>query len=278
MSSREDVGSSDPDPGFERVIRLIEDEVDFEPGYYNDAYLRRRITARMRRCDAETYDEYLGELRGSEEERDALLDSLTINVTQFFRNPVMWSLLRPVLRTLSAERRRIRLWSAPCADGREPYSLAILASDDPEVDERRVAITATDIDSSALEAARRGVYRTTRTTDIADELAPIVDIGPYVERDGDTFRVRNRLKRMISFERHDLISDGAKSGYDLVLCRNLLIYIDSGYKLPIFETITDSIRDGGYLVIGMTESLPISLRGDFEPVDKRHRIYRKLES
>lgn len=265
----------DADRGFQRVLAHIADEVEFEPGYYNDAYLGRRITARMRRRKIDDYDDYLRVLRREAEERDLLLDSLTINVTNFFRNPEMWASLRPVLRDLTAERRRVRAWSAPCADGREPYSLAMLAHDDPEITARRLAVTGTDIDREALAAARRGVYETTRTTDIGAELAPLSTPEAYVEREDDSFRVRESVRRLVEFERHDLIRDGAKSGFDLVLCRNLLIYIDTEYKQELFDTVTDSLRPGGYLVVGMTESLPPASRERFTPVDKRRRIYRR---
>ncbi|MFC6726695.1 CheR family methyltransferase, partial [Halobium palmae] len=139
------------DAGFDRVVRYVADAVDFEPDYYNDDYLGRRVTARMRRRDTDTYDAYLDLLRDDEEEEAALLDALTVNVTHFFRNAEMWEALRPVLRELTDEHRRVKVWSAPCADGREPYSLAMLAHDDPEIDERRLEITATDIDGAALD-------------------------------------------------------------------------------------------------------------------------------
>jgi chemotaxis protein methyltransferase CheR len=80
---------------------------------------------------------------------------------------------------------------------------------------------------------------------------------------------------MVEFEQHDLIRGEPKRDFDLVFCRNLLIYIDSEFKVPIFETIRDSLREGGYLMIGMTETLPADCRDSFEAVDKQHRIYRK---
>ncbi|ESP89566.1 CheR family methyltransferase [Candidatus Halobonum tyrrellensis] len=262
------------DDGLERVIAFVEDAVPFEPGYYNEAYLGRRIAARMQRRDAADHDEYLGVLRDDDDEREALLDALTVNVTGFFRDPDMWADLRPVLRELSTERRRVNAWSAPCSDGREPYSLAMLAADDDEVTERRVDILATDISEPAIAAARAGVYETTRTTDIGAELGPLSEYEPYVEEDGTRFRVRDRIKQRVTFETHDLIRDGPKSDVDLLFCRNLLIYIDGAYKEPLFETLTASLGEGGYLVVGKTETVPPGCRGAFEPVAKRSRIYR----
>ncbi|MEF8828040.1 MAG: protein-glutamate O-methyltransferase CheR [Haloarcula sp.] len=261
---------------FEDLVAFIGAEMDFESGFYNDSYLDRRITARMRRTDTEDYRSYQRLLERDDGEREELLDSLSINVTGFFRNPEAWERLRPVLRELTANNRRVRLWSAPSADGREPYSAAMLALDDPDIDARRVEITATDINADILEEARDGAYATSQTTDIAEELEPLDDYTEYIQQDGDTFRVRNRVKEMVTFEQHDLIRGDPKRDFDLVFCRNLLIYIDSEFKVPIFETIRGSLREGGYLMIGMTETLPGECRDSFEAVDKRHRIYRRV--
>jgi len=264
------------DRAFESLLGYIESEMDFETGFYNDAYLDRRITARMRRTDIEEYRAYERLLDRDAEERAALLDSLSINVTGFFRNPEAWESLREVLQGLTADNRRVSVWSAPCADGREPYSVAMLALDDPEIEQRRVDITATDINPDILEEARRGVYETSQTTDIAEELEPLEEYDQYIDRDGDRFEVRKPVRRMASFEQHDLIRGEAKRDFDLVLCRNFLIYIDSEYKTAIFRTIRESLREGGHLMIGMTETLPAECRDAFDPVDKQHRIYRRL--
>jgi chemotaxis protein methyltransferase CheR len=269
--------SRNADAGFERLIEYVEDEMDFATSYYNDAYLDRRIGARMRRTDVEEYGAYRRLLDADAEERAALLDSLSINVTGFFRNPEVWERLRPVLRTLSAEQRRVRIWSAPCADGREPYSLAMLALDDDGVDADRISVTATDIDREALAAAREGVYHTTRTTRIEEELAPLDGVDRYVEKEGDRFRVREAVRDLVTVERHDLIRGGARGPFDLICCRNLFIYIDREYKEPVTETVTESLRPGGYLVVGKTETLPRAHEDGYDPVDKPLRIYRRRE-
>jgi len=117
--------SGESETPFEGVLRQINDTVPFEPGYYNESYLDRRITARMRRRDTESHTEYERLLREDDGEREALMDALTINVTEFFRNPEMWDALRGVLRERTSEQRRVRVWSAPSADGREPYSVDV---------------------------------------------------------------------------------------------------------------------------------------------------------
>ncbi|MFC5133223.1 MULTISPECIES: CheR family methyltransferase [Haloferacaceae] len=260
---------------FEGVLRQIDDSVPFEPGYYNESYLDRRITARMRRRGTESHREYRRLLREEADEREALMDALTINVTEFFRNPEMWEVMRNVLRDLTHENRRVRVWSAPCADGREAYSLAMLACDDDAIDESRVEVLGSDISEEALAHAREGMYHTTRTTDIAEELEPLSDPNRYVDREGDAFRVREAPRRLVTFDTHDLISDGSRGPFDAVLCRNLLIYIDADHKGSLFDTLEASLAAGGVLVVGMTESVPPDRGDGYEPIDKRRRVFRR---
>ena len=261
---------------FSDLLEYIEAEMDFESGFYNDAYLDRRITARMRRTDTDDYRTYKRLLERDEQEREELLDSLSINVTGFFRNPEAWEKLRLVLREMTENQRSVSVWSAPCADGREPYSIAMLARDDDEINARAIDILGTDINPDILREARRGIYETSQTTDIEEELEPLGDYTNYVEQDGNRFEIKDRVKEMVNFEKHDLIRGDPKSGLDLVLCRNLLIYIDASFKQPIFETIRDSLREEGHLMIGMTETLPAECRDAFEPVYKQQRIYRRV--
>ncbi|MFB6281156.1 MAG: protein-glutamate O-methyltransferase CheR [Haloferacaceae archaeon] len=261
--------------GFDRLVEYIEEEMEFATSHYNDAYLDRRIGARMRRTGHDEYGAYRRLLAEDDGEREALLDALSINVTGFFRNPEVWERLRAVLRGLSDRRRRVRVWSAPCADGREPYSLAMLALDDDGVDAGRVEVTATDIDREALATAREGVYHTTRTTRIEEELRPLDGVDRYVEREDDRFRVREAVRDLVTFERHDLIRGEARGPFDLVCCRNLFIYIDREYKEPVTETVTESLRPGGYLALGKTETLPRTHEDAYDPVAKPLRIYRR---
>ncbi|WIV67936.1 CheR family methyltransferase [Natrialbaceae archaeon AArc-T1-2] len=261
----------------ESILEYVESELAFASSHYNDSYLDRRVSSRVRRADVGGYEDYLELLRTDLDEQEALLDALSINVTGFFRNPDVWEGIRDVLRTLSDDRKRgrIRAWSAACADGREPYSLSILAHADPAIDESAVHVLATDISETALQTAREGVYEDTRTTDIDDQLSVLKDYERFVDRSGDTFRVRDRVKRSVTFERHDLINDDPKSDFDLIICRNLFIYIDNEYKTPMLETIADSLRPGGYLVIGKSETIPPSLTSVFSVCDGRLRIYRR---
>ncbi|QLK25461.2 protein-glutamate O-methyltransferase CheR [Natrinema zhouii] len=247
----------------------------FATSHYNDSYLDRRVSSRMRRTQRESYATYFELLRTDPDEQEALLEALSINVTGFFRNPDVWAGIRTILRRLSETTDTVRVWSAACADGREPYSVSMLAHEDPKIDESSVSVLGTDISSPALETARNGVYEESRTIDLDEQLSFLNNYHRYVEVDGRTYRIRDAAKRNVRFQRHDLINDEPKAGFDLVICRNLFIYIDNAYKEPMLETIARSLRRDGYLVIGKAETIPPTLQSAFDVREARLRIYQR---
>ena len=271
--AREESGSDEPGGSFDDLLGYVESSLSFATSSYNRAYLDRRVSARMRRRRVDDYDEYQALLRGDEDEQEALLNALSVNVTSFFRNPEVWEGLREVLAGLS-DGRRTRVWSAACSDGREAYSVAMLALDDDRIDADRVEILGTDIKPEILRAARRGAYHASETNDLEEQLEPLADSDRYVERDGDTFCVTDEVQDLVSFRKHDLVQEAPPRTFDLVICRNLFIYINTEAKQAIFETLGSGVEPGGYLTIGMTETVPTAVRDRYDPVEKRLRIYR----
>jgi chemotaxis protein methyltransferase CheR len=261
------------DDDFDELLSYVESSLSFATSVYNRSYLDRRISARMRRRHVDEYDEYLDLLTDDTDEQEALLNALSVNVTSFFRNPDVWEGIRDILAELN-EKRRINVWSAASSDGREAYSVAMLALDDDRVDARKVNILGTDIKPEILRAARRGEYEASETNDLKSQLEPLSDYERYVEQDGDTYRVTDEVRDLVSFERHDLVQEDPPRTFDLVICRNLFIYINREAKQAIFETLGSAVKPRGYLTIGMTETIPASCRDQFDPVEKRLRIYR----
>jgi len=261
--------------GFEAVTDYVEEELRFATSHYNDSYLQRRIKSRMRRTGSEDYAEYLSLLRGDDAEGEELLAALSINVTGFFRNPEVWDGVRDVLRRLTGDRPAVRVWSAACADGREPYSLAMLCLDDPGIDEDAVAVQGTDINREALDRAERGLYESNHTSDLDDQLDYLDHNRRYVERDGDRFQVTDRVKELVTFAEHDIIRDPISARYELVLCRNLFIYIDSEFKTSVVDSVSSALVEGGYLVIGKAETIPRDAAEEFRVVDSKKRIYER---
>ncbi|QIB73821.1 protein-glutamate O-methyltransferase CheR [Halogeometricum borinquense] len=264
---------SSSDPTFRELLDYVESSLSFATSSYNDAYLDRRISARMRRRGVESYDEYQSLLDDDEEEQTALLNALSVNVTSFFRNPEVWDALREVIADIASDS-RVNIWSAACSDGREAYSMAMLAHDDDRIDPNKVKILGTDIKPEIIRAARAGEYHASETNDIEEQLEPLSQNNRYVERDGDIYRVTDEVKSLVSFRKHDLVQERPPDTFDLVVCRNLFIYINSEAKQAIFDTLGSALTPDGYLTIGMTETIPPSCRDRFDPVEKRLRIYR----
>ncbi|MDQ2053595.1 protein-glutamate O-methyltransferase CheR [Halobellus sp. H-GB7] len=272
-----DTGSDDAEDADERafddLLEYVESSLSFATSSYNRSYLDRRVSARMRRRHVDDYDEYQELLEADEDEQEALLNALSVNVTSFFRNPDVWEALREIIAELSDDG-RTRIWSAACSDGREAYSAAMLALDDDRIDADRVEILGTDIKPEILRAARGGEYHASETNDLEEQLEPLENSDRYIEREGDTYRVSDEVQELVSFRRHDLVQEDPPKTFDLVICRNLFIYINREAKEAIFETLGSAVEPGGYLTIGMTETVPASCRDRFDPVEKRLRIYR----
>jgi chemotaxis protein methyltransferase CheR len=233
---------------------------------------------RMRACGVHSYDDYRALLDQSPAELERLRDALTINVTRFYRNAETWNLIRRDLlpAMLDARRPEIRMWSAGCASGEEPYTLAVLAAD--HLDRAgcgeglaRLTIDATDIDRGSLERARAACYRSEGLTELPDDLA-----GPYFEANSNGRRVVDRVRRRVQVHQLDLSREPPlRNDYDLILCRNVVIYFDRPMQERVFRSFADALVPGGYLVLGKVETLFGTARERLTLVDPRERVYRR---
>lgn len=262
--------SSDPS-AFQKILDFIGDETDFEVEYYNESYLERRVDARMHRTSASTYEEYLDLLREDEIEPGLLVEHISVNVTGFFRNPEVWRSIDDL-----AERHLgsyVEAWSAACSDGREAYSLSMLLK------RRNIShdILATDIDTETLKTAYEGEYNSLTMNDIESEVSEFdTSMNDFlVEAEGNRYQV-NGLRRNVEFREHDLIADGPVPPKDLVLCRNLLIYLEPTLRNEVYDTLYKSLEEDGFIVLGKSESLPKEMNEKFEPFDRSNRIYKKV--
>ena len=263
---------------FAALARQIAQSSGFALEAYKDKCIRRRIAVRMRACGVHTYDDYRRLLSHSPAEIEQLRDALTINVTRFYRNAETWNLLaREVLPTLLDRRRgEIRAWSAGCSSGEEPYTLAALAAACLDRTGRgeelsRVVIDATDIDRVSLDRARAACYRSEGLTEMPDDLARA-----YFEPAGHERRVIDRVRRRVQVRALDLSREAPlRTDYDLILCRNVVIYFDRATQERLFEAFTDALAPGGYLVLGKVETLFGPARDRLLLVDPRERVYRR---
>ena len=266
------------DAAFAALAREIAQTSGFTVHAYKDKCIRRRIAVRMRACGVHTYDDYRALLSRSPAEYERLRDALTINVTRFYRNAETWNLLRrTVLPALfDLPRVEVRVWSAGCASGEEPYTLAMLAADFLDQAGRsgelnRLTIHATDIDRASLDRAGAACYRREGLSELPPEL-----MRAYFEDAGEEQRVTDRVRRRVQVRPHDLSRDGPpRADYDLILCRNVVIYFDRPMQERLFAQFAAALSPGGILLLGKVETLFGPAREQLALVDPRERIYVK---
>jgi chemotaxis protein methyltransferase CheR len=259
----------------EKLKRKIERDRGFNCSFYKDKCLRRRIAVRMRARGQRTFAEYAALLDREPGEYDPLLDTLTINVTKFFRNLETWGAVEEqVLPALFALRGPIRVWSAGSASGEEAYTVSILMHEHAHkhgktADLARLRIVGTDIDRKSLENAERGSY-----PDLSMGETP-----PYLLEKwftpGPPFRIRPEAQRNVTFLKRDLISGEPEREQNLILCRNVVIYFDREIQERLFKDFYDALLPGGFLVMGKVETLIGPARTLFRSVNNRERIFQK---
>jgi chemotaxis protein methyltransferase CheR len=265
--------------GFVALCRKIEREKGFRCGNYKDTCLRRRISVRMRARSATTYADYAGLLDTDANEYERLVQTLTINVTKFFRNPETFACvaLKVIPELWDARSPLIRVWSAGCSTGEEAYSLAVLfrehaatVGDTAGLD--RLRIIASDIDRGALAAASRGQYG-----DDAFEQTPPAVCDKYFPVENGKHTVVPEIRNLVSFELRDLLEGKGPGGrLHLIVCRNVIIYFTRETQERLFERFHELLLPGGFLVLGKVETLLGKSREMFAPVSSRDRIFRRL--
>ncbi len=261
-----------------RLLDKIRDERGLNMAQYRPRYVERRLAARLHVLNLHTYRQYATYLDEHPEEYAKLLDTLTINVTQFFRDATVFDLFRKeILPSLLAEKaarhqRMIRVWSAGCATGQEPYSLAMsfLSAMGPRANDFLLTILGTDLDRNALAVARRAEYDLM----LLDQI-PAADRNRYVDLYGDHFKIKPEVRRHCKFEYLNLFEDKPIHVVDVIFCRNVFIYFNREEQERVLGVFWSALARGGYLVLGRSERIGPQVEHGYELVSGRERIYRK---
>ncbi len=235
---------------------------------YKSNQLHRRILSLMSRVGVNTVDEYIALLKKDESQRQKFLDFITINVTEFFRNPEIFSELKNKIESqLLPKEKNLKIWSAACSIGAEPYSIAMILENLKQ--KGRHSILATDIDQNILERAKKGEYVSSEIKNVKKEY-----LQKYFTQIKDKYIIDAKIKSMVTFKRHDLILDNYDKGFDLIVCRNVVIYFNQDVKNEIYRKFSTSLKPGGLLFVGATESIYNYKDYGFEKASTF--IYKKL--
>jgi len=252
-----------PASAFARIRRLVRDTAGIELPESKRLLCQTRLLRRLRALQLRSYDDYLALLDDPDAgEHGELINAITTNVTSFFREAHHFELLARLLPELASRGPRIRIWSAGCSSGEEPWSIAMTIRDAlGACDGIDVKVLATDIDTEVLARATAGVY----TDDHVEPLSPD-KLRTYFARgvgpNAGSWRVRDELRGLVTFKQLNLFERWPMRGpFDLVFCRNVLIYFDADNKVQLISRFRDVLAPGAHLMLGHSESITGAVTG-----------------
>lgn len=218
--------------------------------YYKEKQMRRRIDTLANKNGAKSYEEYIQMIKSDKERFEQFVNFLTINVSEFYRNPDQWKLMdqQVIPKLIKEQRKPIKIWSAACSTGDEPYSLAMAFSKHVPLSD--IKILATDIDKQVIEHAKVGLYSEKSIAGVPADLKK-----KYFTQIGNSYQISDDIKRCVTFKEHNLLKDVYPKDYDLILCRNVVIYFTDEAKDMIYKNFYGSLKSKGVLFIGSTEQI-----------------------
>lgn len=216
---------------------------------YKEKQMKRRLTTFCRKSGCASFKLLYDKITKSTIDYEALLDYITINVSEFFRNRQRWDVLETEILPQLSKKSFIKVWSAACSTGQEPYSLALLLS--KYISDTKFKILATDIDKNVLEFAKRGCYSEYMLDGLSQK-----DILEFFDKseEGD-FCIKKSLRKTITFKQHNLLNSPLEGDFDLVVCRNVLIYFNEKAKEQIYRRFNEAMNEKGVLFVGSTEQI-----------------------
>lgn len=217
---------------------------------YKQNQMKRRIDALISRRKITGYDKYIDFLKNDKEALKEFVEYITINVSEFYRNPEQWEILTDKIfpELIKKYGKKLKIWSAACSTGDEPYSLVMALSQYVPLSD--ISITATDISDDIIDKAKLGIYSDKSVANVPKEY-----LSKYFTKNGDFYSISNDIKKCVHFKKHNLLKDEFGKDYNLIVCRNVLIYFTEEAKDEVFIKYYKSLSRGGVLFIGSTEQI-----------------------
>ncbi|MDD5773892.1 MAG: PAS domain S-box protein [bacterium] len=258
--------------GFEEVFKILLASNGLDFTNYKDATISRRILRRMVLLKLNKIKDYVKYLRGNKDEVGKLYEDLLINVTEFFRDPEVFNTLKkrvcPEILKKKTKDQDVRIWVSGCSTGEDVYSIAICMFEAMENKTKKsIQIFATDVSENSIRKARKGIYGET----IKDNITP-ERLKRFFIKEGNFYKVSKQLREICIFSRQNVFNDPPFSNIDLIICRNLLIYLQPVLQKRVFQNFHYSLIPGGFLVLGSSESVG-GYSSFFDALDRKHRIF-----
>lgn len=249
------------DLDYDTLRDIILTNCSIDISYYSRSFVMRRVSARMNMHNLKDYSEYINMLKSNSREVNELVKELSINITEFFRDLDVYEHFASIIKGYSSA----DILSIGCATGEEPYSIAITAREY----NIKCRIVAYDVNKNAIEYAKQGCYTIKSLKNMPLHMLK------YFDTDGKSYYVKKEVKDMVRFEVKDVTKvDFSKPIYDIIFCRNMLIYFDGNVRNRLIDSICNALKVGGYFIIGKAESILTSNR--LECTNIRTKVYRRI--
>ncbi|RIE04888.1 protein-glutamate O-methyltransferase CheR [Cohnella faecalis] len=237
------------DEDFVRFVADIKRATSIDLSLYKENQMRRRLTTLRLKHGFSSFGEYFAALMSEPRLRNEFLDRMTINVSEFWRNPNRWTVLADkFLPQMLKQSGRLNIWSAACSTGEEPYTLAMILDACGALE--RTSLLATDIDDGVLAKAKEGSYLERSLRDVPADFR-----AKYFTAEDGAFRISDKLKKAVRLQKQNLLKDEFATGFDLIVCRNVMIYFTEEAKHDLYGKFARALKPGGILFVGSTEQI-----------------------
>lgn len=235
---------------YEKFKKSIYGLTQIDLSSYKENQMRRRIDTLINKNKVTSYDSYVDLIKKDKDKFEQFVNFLTINVSEFYRNPEQWKLLENnvIPELIQKFGKNLKIWSAACSTGDEPYSLVMAFS--RHLPLNQIKIFATDIDKQVIDTARMGLYNAKSIAAVPDDLKR-----KYFTMVGGSYQISKEIKARVEFKEHNLLKDAYPTGCHLIVCRNVLIYFTEEAKEEIYKKFNNSLAKDGILFIGSTEQI-----------------------
>ncbi len=236
-------------PDFKLFIDKVHKKIGLDLAQYKEAQMKRRLTSLYTKHGYKNFEEFFAAIDKDRELFDEFLDRITINVSEFYRNANRWEILqKKILPGLIKDSPSPKIWSAACSTGEEPYTITMVLEE--IMPNNRVSILATDIDDNAIAKAKRGVYVKRSLQEV-----PANIVAKHFTETDQGYSISQAVKSKVNFKKHNLLADKFDSNFDLIVCRNVMIYFTDEAKHDLYMRFSNSLRKGGVLFVGSTEQI-----------------------
>ncbi|MGR9049926.1 CheR family methyltransferase [Halobacillus faecis] len=244
-----------------QFIEKVHRKTGIDLSQYKEAQMKRRLTSLRDKRGHRDFKSYYETLENNALLLDELLDRMTINVSEFYRNRKRFEVLeQKVIPYLLQKKKKLRIWSAACSTGEEPYTLAMILNRYMSL--QQVEILATDLDGNALEKAEQALYHERSLKEVSPEI-----LRKYFRKEGSSYRVVDEIRKSVNFKKHNLLADRYQKDFDLIVCRNVMIYFTEEAKKTIYKNFSHSLVEGGIFFVGSTEQIFSPQTHGFEVYD-----------